>query len=60
VSEYGNKMLDKIAKVYDEATRGTDAPAWDALGPELREAFIAVFFAGRKDAKDERDRRGGR
>jgi hypothetical protein len=53
-------MLDKIAKVYDEATRGTDAPAWDALGPELREAFIAVFFAGRKDAKDERDRRGGR
>jgi hypothetical protein len=31
MSEYGDKMLDRIARAYDEATRGTDAPAWDAL-----------------------------
>jgi hypothetical protein len=54
MSEHGDKMLDRIARAYDEATRGTDAPAWDALGPALRGAFIAIYSLGRKDALDER------
>ena len=56
MSKYSDQTLDKIVAVYKEATRNTICPSWDALGPVLREAFFAVYFAGRKDAIDERDR----
>ena len=55
MSEYGDKMLDRIAETYEDV-RSNDSrpmPRWEKIGPALREAFIAVYFLGRNDALDE-------
>ena len=46
--------LEKIRAAYTEAVRQppgeTALPTWDELPLATREAFVAVFFEGRRDA----------
>ena len=53
--------LEKIRAAYTEAVRQplgeTALPTWDELPLAMREAFVAVFFEGRRDAmRDEAER----
>jgi hypothetical protein len=49
--------LEKIRAAYTEAVRQPPSeaalPIWDELPLAMREAFVAVFFAGRRDAMRE-------
>jgi hypothetical protein len=53
--------LEKIRATYTEAVRQppgeTALPTWDELPLAMREAFVAVFFEGRRDVmRDEAER----
>jgi hypothetical protein len=55
--------LEKIRAAYTAAVRQPPSsepalPTWDELPLEMREAFVAVFCAGRRDALDERGEGG--
>jgi hypothetical protein len=54
MSKYADDTLGKIREAYTAAA--TEAPnlsCWDDLPIGMREAFIAVFFAGRKSSQAE-------
>ena len=54
MSKYANETLDKIREAY--ATAVAELPSlsrWEDLPIGMREAFIAVFFAGRKSSQAE-------
>jgi|RhiMethySRZTD1v2_1073278.scaffolds.fasta_scaffold916382_1 hypothetical protein len=54
MSKYADETLGKIREAYAEAV--TEAPnlsRWEDLPLVMREAFIAVFFAGRKSSQAE-------
>jgi hypothetical protein len=56
-SKYSNDQLDKLIAAYEEARRRlageSPMPSWNELPLGMKDAFIAVFYAGRKSALDE-------
>jgi len=63
-----NKLLD-AQTVYEQARQEQSRngavplrplPPWEKLPPEIREAMIHIFYAGRLEAIREEDNRGAR
>jgi DNA-binding PadR family transcriptional regulator len=62
MSEWIDKTNDKIKDAYARTDQGLaeyqkPLPRWDDLPSAVREAFINVFFAGRRDALEELEAR---
>jgi hypothetical protein len=52
------KTQERIKTAYERTSKDLDdwqrpLPKWDALQSEMHEAFISVYFQGRRDAFQE-------